>query len=421
MPEIFTLENGLRVVWERMPHLRSVSVGVWVRAGAMLEERQENGLSHFNEHMSFKGTPAYTARELAMRMDMIGGNVNAATSKTLTTYYANVTDENLGEAVSLLSGIVRYPKMDEQDIAREQNVVLEEIRMAQDNYEDVADDLISAATYDGSALAQTVLGEPLLIKNYDRDAILAYRGRHYHPANTVLAVTGQVKREQVHALAQQYFGNWAKAGEASTYPDASPNQRRFLGDDKPSEQTHLCITHPGLAMGSKDAYAMMVLNNILGGSMSSRLFQRIRETSGMAYNVYSAATMYPPCGDLQIYAATAPATARKVVRQIEQERRKLLKSGVTMEELTQGKTQIKTGYVLAQESAYHRMSSLGSGLLVRNRIRTPSAILKGIDKVTMDDVMRVAHNSLGQPCNMTAVGRRADQFVEWAKKEIYGG
>lgn len=421
MPNLITLKNGLRVVWERMPRLRSVSAGLWVRAGAMLETGEENGLSHLNEHMSFKGTPGFTARDLAMRMDMIGGNVNAATSKTLTVYYANVTDENLEEAVSLLTEFVRRPSLDVDDLEREKNVVLEEIRMAQDNYEDVADDLISRATYEGSALAQTVLGATDRVKGYDRSAVRAFREKHYHPANTVLALAGQVTREQVWALAEKYLGDWASTEGVSEYPRAKTNQRHFLATDAPSEQTHLCLSYPGLPMKSRDSYAMMVLNNIFGGSMSSRLFQRIREASGMAYNVYSAASMYPPCGDFQMYAATAPASARSVLRQMEEERVRLLTDGVTQQEIIQGKTQIKTSYVLAQESAYHRMASLGSGILVRNRVRTPSAILKGIDKVTAEDVMRVAHHSLGKPGNLAAVGRKATTLVDWAKKELYGG
>lgn len=421
MPDIITLDNGLRVVWERMPHLRSVSVGIWVRAGSMLETEAENGLSHLNEHMSFKGTPGFTARDLAMRMDMIGGNVNAATSKTLTVYYANVTDENLEEAVSLLTEMVRRPTISAEDLEREKNVVLEEIRMAQDIYEDVADDLISRATYEGSALAQTVLGDAGRLKAYDRQAVLAFRERHYHPANTVLALAGHVSREQARSLAQKYLGDWALPQSISTYPDAKANQRRFLSIDAPSEQSHLCLSYPGLAMKSKDNYAMMVMNNIFGGSMSSRLFQRIREASGMAYNVYSSASMYPPCGDLQLYAATAPGSARSVLGQMEEERLRLLKDGVTQQEIIQGKTQIKTSFVLAQESAYHRMATLGGGILVRDRVRTPSAILRGIDKVTSDDVMRVAEKSLGKPCNLAVVGKKAAALVGWAQKELYGG
>lgn len=421
MPDIITLDNGLRVVWQRMAHLRSVSVGIWVKAGSMLESEAENGLSHLNEHMSFKGSHTWTGRELAMRMDMIGGNVNAATSKTLTMYYANVTDEKLPEALRLLSEIVLHPKMDADDIAREKNVVLEEIRMAQDSYEDVADDLISRATYQGHTLAQTVLGDAQRVASYDRDAITAYREKYYHPANTVVALAGRINREQVMELVKERFDAWQPRNEAAVYPSTQANQRVVLAVDAPSEQTHLSVSYPGLAMNSRDTYAMLVLNNILGGSMSSRLFQRIRENAGMAYNVYSSASMYPTCGDLQIYAATAPKQARSVLAQMEEERARLLADGITQAELEQGKTQIKTNYVLAQESAYHRMAALGTGLLVRNKLRTPSTVLRGLSRVTAEDVMRVAHKTLGVHCNVAAVGKKAPTLVEWAQKELYGG
>ena len=295
MIEQFTLPNGLRVLCEQLPHLRSVSMGVWVKAGSILEREHENGLSHLIEHMAFKGTGRRSARQIAQEMDAVGGYLNAATSKLCTCYYAKVIDENLPLAADILSDIVRFPAIDPKELDKERNVVLEEISMTDDSPEDVAYDLIASAMFGKQPLGQTILGPRELIAGYTREDVLAFRARHYSPMNTV-------------------------------------NQRpQTLTADKDTEQAHICLGYRGKPLGDADAYPMAVFNSILGGGMSSRLFQRIREESAMAYSVYSAPSAYPHCGDFTIYAAVSPRNVKTVLAQIDEETSLLVREGATQD------------------------------------------------------------------------------------------
>ena len=297
MIEQFTLPNGLRVLCEQLPHLRSVSMGVWVKAGSILEREHENGLSHLIEHMAFKGTGRRSAKQIAQEMDAVGGYLNAATSKLCTCYYAKVIDENLPLAADILSDIVRFPAIDPKELDKERNVVLEEISMTDDSPEDVAYDLIASAMFGKQPLGQTILGPRELIASYTREDILAFRARHYSPMNTCVAIAGNFDLNQVKDLMAQRFGDWT-GGAGEIFPVNAVNQRpQTLTADKDTEQAHICLGYRGKPLGDADAYPMAVFNSILGGGMSSRLFQRIREESAMAYSVYSAPSAYPHCGD----------------------------------------------------------------------------------------------------------------------------
>ena len=319
MIEQFTLPNGLRVLCEQLPHLRSVSMGVWVKAGSILEREHENGLSHLIEHMAFKGTGRRSAKQIAQEMDAVGGYLNAATSKLCTCYYAKVIDENLPLAADILSDIVRFPAIDPKELDKERNVVLEEISMTDDSPEDVAYDLIASAMFGRQPLGQTILGPRELIASYTREDILAFRARHYSPMNTCVAIAGNFDLNQVKDLIAQRFGDWT-GGAGEIFPVNAVNQRpQTLTADKDTEQAHICLGYRGKPLGDADAYPMAVFNSILGGGMSSRLFQRIREESAMAYSVYSAPSAYPHCGDFTIYAAVSPRNVKTVLAQIDEE------------------------------------------------------------------------------------------------------
>ena len=412
MIEQFTLPNGLRVLFEQLPHLRSVSMGVWVKAGSILEREHENGLSHLIEHMAFKGTGRRSAKQIAQEMDAVGGYLNAATSKLCTCYYAKVIDENLPLAADILSDIVRFPAIDPKELDKERNVVLEEISMTDDSPEDVAYDLIASAMFGRQPLGQTILGPRELIASYTREDILAFRARHYSPMNTCVAIAGNFDLNQVKDLMAQRFGDWT-GGAGEIFPVNAVNQRpQTLTADKDTEQAHICLGYRGKPLGDADAYPMAVFNSILGGGMSSRLFQRIREESAMAYSVYSAPSAYPHCGDFTIYAAVSPRNVKTVLAQIDEETSLLVREGATQEEFDMAKAQLKGGFILGQESAYNRMNSMGSNMALMNRVITTDETIRRIEAVTPEDVRRVAAETLGGPRSQAFVGKKIAKYLK---------
>ena len=412
MIEQFTLPNGLRVLCEQLPHLRSVSMGVWVKAGSILEREHENGLSHLIEHMAFKGTGRRSAKQIAQEMDAVGGYLNAATSKLCTCYYAKVIDENLPLAADILSDIVRFPAIDPKELDKERNVVLEEISMTDDSPEDVAYDLIASAMFGRQPLGQTILGPRELISSYSREDILAFRARHYSPMNTCVAIAGNFDLNQVKDLMAQRFGDWT-GGAGEIFPVNAVNQRpQTLTADKDTEQAHICLGYRGKPLGDADAYPMAVFNSILGGGMSSRLFQRIREESAMAYSVYSAPSAYPHCGDFTIYAAVSPRNVKTVLAQIDEETSRLVREGATQEEFDMAKAQLKGGFILGQESAYNRMNSMGSNMALMNRVITTDETIRRIEAVTPEDVRRVAAETLGSPRSQAFVGKKIAKYLK---------
>ena len=408
----FTLPNGLRVIAEPLPHLRSVSIGVWVRAGSILEKPQENGLSHFIEHLAFKGTNRRSARQIAQEMDAVGGYLNAATSKLATTYYAKVIDEDLPLAADILADIVIHPAYDEKEMNKERSVVLEEISMTDDSPEDVAYDLVAAAMFAGQPLGRTILGPREIIEGCSRQDILNYRARHYSPMNACIAVAGNFEMEKLKDVLEQHFGSWqGSAGEL--YPVNITNQTpAVLTADKDTEQAHICLGYNGRELGSADVYAMAVFNSVLGGGMSSRLFQRIREESAMAYSVYSAPSAYPHCGDFTVYAAVSPTNVKAVVSQIDEEIEKLLKDGITEEEFKMAKAQLKGGFILGQESAYNRMNGMGSNLALMNRYIPTEETIRRIEAVTREDAQRVAEETLRGPRSEAYVGKKINKYIK---------
>ncbi len=410
MYDEFTLENGLRVIAERIPHFRSVSVGLWIGAGSMYEVEADNGLSHFVEHMLFKGTERRSAREIAQEMDAIGGQMNAFTAKECTCYYAKVMDEHFENAVDLLSDLLLHAKLDPVEFEKERGVILEEISMVEDTPEDLVHDMLSAAHYERQALAMPILGTAEQIRGVTPEMLATFRRTHYRPDNTVLSVAGNYQLDTLRALAEKYLGDWAPMEQPEPMRLPSGYTPGMLRRDKDIEQMHVCLGFPGIAQGNSDIYALSILNNLLGGGMSSRLFQKIREELGMAYSVYSYPTLYPGSGMFTIYAGSSPENAEKVLGQIASELKLLLEEGIDEREFTQAREQLKGGYILGLESASSRMSSIGRSKLLMNRALSEDEILARIAEVTQEDVMRVARQILEQPCSVALVGRKASKL-----------
>ena len=413
--EKFTLENGLTLLVETMPYLRSASIGVWVKAGSVLETPEENGLSHFMEHMAFKGTQKRTSRQIAEEMDAVGGHLNAATSKLCTNYYAKVIDEDLPLAADILADIVRNPALDRQEMDKERGVILEEIAMVEDSPEDVVYDVLAEAVFGAQPLGQTILGPSERIAAYQPEDLLAFRARHYGPQNTVVAIAGNVEPQRARALVEEKFGDWRGAAGEIFPEEVAVDEQRRLFRDKDTEQVHLCVSFRGVGMGSPLVYPIAVLNNILGGGTSSRLFQRIREELGMAYTVYSGPSNYPHCGEFTIYAATSPKHAHTVLEQIDIEIHKLLDDGFSEKEFTMAKAQLKGSYVLGLESAYNRMSALGHNQMLLGRVIPPEETIAAIERVTPEDVRAIAAQMLSGPRAYAVVGRKAEKYLQYMK------
>lgn len=413
--EKFTLENGLTLLVETMPYLRSASIGVWVKAGSVLETPEENGLSHFMEHMAFKGTQKRTSRQIAEEMDAVGGHLNAATSKLCTNYYAKVIDEDLPLAADILADIVRNPALDRQEMDKERGVILEEIAMVEDSPEDVVYDVLAEAVFGAQPLGQTILGPSERIAAYQPEDLRAFRARHYGPQNTVVAIAGNVEPQRARALIEEKFGDWRGAAGEIFPEEVAIDEQRRLCRDKDTEQVHLCVSFRGVGMGSPLVYPIAVLNNILGGGTSSRLFQRIREELGMAYTVYSGPSNYPHCGEFTIYAATSPKHAHTVLEQIDIEIRKLLDDGFSEKEFTMAKAQLKGSYVLGLESAYNRMSALGHNQMLLGRVIPPEETIAAIERVTPEDVRAIAAQMLSGPRAYAVVGRKAEKYLQYMK------
>lgn len=413
--EKFVLNNGLTVLVEEMPYLRSVSVGVWVKAGSMLETPEENGLSHFMEHMSFKGTAKRTARQIAEEMDMLGGQLNASTSKLCTNYYAKVIDEDLAQAADILADMVCSPALDPEETGKERGVVLEEIAMVEDSPEDVVYDVLAEAVFGSQSLGQTILGPAEKVSAYTPEDLRAFRARHYGPQNAVVALAGHVDARAARDLIEEKFGGWTGAA-GQEYPRSTAiDQPRRLARDKDTEQVHLCVSFRSHEMGSPEVYPMAVLNNLLGGGMSSRLFQRIREEMGMAYSVYSGPSSYPHCGEFTIYAATSPKHAKTVLEQIDIEIKKLLEGGATEKEFVMSKAQLKGSFILGLESAYNRMSALGHNQILLGRVIPPEETIAAIERVSMDDVMETARRVLTGERAFAVVGRKAEKYLSYMR------
>ena len=410
MNDEWTLPNGLRIVGERLPYLRSVSIGVWLRVGSMMELPHENGLSHFLEHMVFKGTLKRTTRQIAEEMDAVGGQLNAFTGKDCTCLYAKVIDEDLPLAVDILADLALNATLDEKEFDKERGVILEEIAMDEDSPEDLAHELLSQAMFGDQALAMPILGTTELISNYKREDLFAFREKHYRPADTVIALAGNYDPDAVKALIEEHFGPWENRGQRLEVPAMHPLTGQIRVKEKDTEQLHLCLGYPGFAYGSEEIYPQAVLNNLLGGAMSSRLFQRIREELGMAYSIYTYPNSYLGCGAFAVYAGVSPKNGAQVLEEIRKEMKKLLEEGISDKEYREAKTQLRGGYLLGLESPGGRMNSMGRSLLLLGKTAMPENTIAAIEAVTKDDVTAAARRILScEPC-LAAAGKGAAQF-----------
>ncbi len=370
-----------------MSSLRSVALGVWASVGSRYEGKGEEGLSHLIEHMMFKGTRQRTASQISNEIDAMGGEMNAFTTHETTAFYGKVLDQQAVFALDLLSDLFHHSRFSPQDIVKEKQVVLEEIRTVQDDPEDFVHELHAKDILGPHPLGQPILGNPKTMQRVTRKDLLRYVAKHYRPEKTILAVAGNFSTTRFLDEINEKFGNWkAKAtGETSdvTYSvwPAKAHVSRSI-HRKPLEQVHICVGFKGLPIGHPDRYVGHVLNTILGGGVSSRLFQEIREKHGCAYTVYSHLTSFLDGGFLTVYAATRPGEVEKVVQQICSEAKKLTRREVTRKELERTKTQLKGNIMLGLEGTYGRMNKLAKDELYQGRHVPLLEMAKAIDRIT---------------------------------------
>ena len=388
--EAATLSNGVRVITETMPHVRSVSVGVWVGAGSRRETPEQNGISHFIEHMLFKGTTHRTAEQIARSVDSIGGNLDAFTAKELVSFNTKVLDEHLSLAFDVLADLVLHPLFRKEDIEKEKGVILEEIKMENDSPDYLVHEIFSANFWKDHALGKPILGTRETVKRFRRPTIQAYYASVYAPSNLTVTAAGNLKHDRLVALVREHFETLAPVAAAP--PDSVPNThaRIALRHKKALEQVHLCLGVPSYPMPHEQRFACYVLNTLLGGGMSSRLFQNIRERQGLAYAVFSELSPYRDTGCLSVYAGTSIESARKVVRAVTGEFRLLKEEAIGEEELRRAKDHLKGSLMLSLESTGSRMSNLARQEMYFGRFFSLDELVESIEAVTAGDVQKIA-------------------------------
>ncbi|MGH9736112.1 MAG: M16 family metallopeptidase [Candidatus Acidiferrales bacterium] len=385
-----TLPNGLVIITEPMEHVRSISAGIWLRSGSRREPAEVNGLSHFIEHMVFKGTRRRTAEQIAREVDSIGGMLDAFTSKEMVCFNTRVLDEHLPKAFDVLSDMLLEPKFAPEDIDRERSVVLEEIRMTQDNAEDLVHELFTQNFWNPHALGRPILGTPETVSAFNRSTLESWFPRWYAPNNVVVTAAGRLQHQRFVELVSETFSKLQRAPELDSDSAPRPAPHITLRKKSELEQVHICMGVAALPMSDRRRFAVSVLNNVLGGGMSSRLFQNIRERQGLAYAIFSELNAYKDAGMLSVYAGTSLDTAPKVIDSILLEFRRLKDELLTPEELRRSKDHLKGSTLLALESTGQRMNSLARYHLYFNRHFTPEQLIAMLESVTPEDVREVA-------------------------------
>ncbi len=389
------LDCGTTLVMENIPHIQSVALGAWVRAGAIDEPASIAGVSHYIEHMMFKGTEKRTAKEIASDVDKIGGQFNAFTGKEATCYYIKTLSDNLGKAAEILLDMILNSKMDPEEMEKERNVIREEIKMIQDTPDDDVHDTVCELVFKGNPLGNSIIGTPETLSRIDRSELIGYMRREYTRDSLVIAIAGNFDEDKICELFENRLTKLEAAKEKKErHP--KPYEPRYNVKTKDIEQSHVSFALPGVSMVDEDYYAMGLLSNIMGGSMSSRLFQSIREQKGLAYSVYSVSSAFSNAGYFNIYAGVAHDKIRDAIAAIKEELETLGRNGVTEEELATAKEQMKSSYIFAQENVNGRMFSIGKNMALCRRTQSPQEVIAGFDKVTMDDMRRMA----GRICDL---------------------
>jgi predicted Zn-dependent peptidase len=383
------LDNGLRILTERMTQVRSISIGVWLTRGSRHETAERGGIAHFVEHMLFKGTATRTAEDIAQAIDSIGGQLDAFTAKEYASYYIKVLDEHLPLALDILSDIVLNPAFSPDDVEREKKVVVEEIKMVEDTPDDLVHELFTQGFWENHPLGRPILGTRETVESFSSDLLRSYFRNAYTPRNLIVSAVGNLEHDRVRDLVAEKFGSLASVGEAlgEQAPSVVP---KILIRNKELEQSHLCMGASSYPQNHDDRYSSYILNTLLGGSMSSRLFQNVREKRGLAYAVFSGLSAYRDAGSFTIYAGCANEAVGQVIDLVVEELRTIKQAVVPQAELQRAKDHLKGSLMLSLENTASRMSHLARQEIYFDRQFGLDETLQGIERVTAEDVQRVA-------------------------------
>lgn len=407
------LDHGLTIVSENIPYVRSVTIGVWVRAGSRHETAAENGMSHFIEHMMFKGTRKRDARRIAEDIDAAGGQLNAFTGKESTCYYARVLDDYLPLAIELLADMLLHSTFDVREIEKEKKVIIEEIKMYEDSPDELVHDLFADAALGHHPLGRNILGDAAGIQALERDDLLGYLEKHYTAGNMVIAAAGNVNHDEVVAEVVRHFGACEGGATPDIHQKADPGPKRLIRW-KDTEQVHLCLGGLGLARGHRDRFALQVIDTALGGGMSSRLFQELREERALVYTTFSYHAAFQDTGLFALYAGTSPEQAGIVIDAMQAEVRRIAHEGVEGEELARAQAQLKGALMFGLENTANRMSRLAKAELFQAPYLEPDELVARIDAVRHEDTMRVGQELFGnsRTLALAAIGPSASKLEE---------
>ena len=411
MVQQWKLENGVRIVTEQIPSVRSAALGIWVGAGSRQEKAGEGGAAHFIEHMLFKGTQSRSAAQIARETDAIGGQMNAFTTKECTCFYTRVLDSHLEQALDILFDMVYHSNFDEKDVETERGVILEEIGMYEDTPDDLCSERLFSAVYKGSSLARPILGKAATLQTFTGSFLKDYQKRRYRAEDTVVALAGSFDEKIVEELKERFSAlenpQAPKIAQASYSPAVTVKKKAI-------EQNHLILAFPGLPYQSPRRFSLQLLSSILGGGMSSRLFQEVREKQGLCYSIYSYGAGHEDTGLFAVYTALNRETERQALETICRVVADFTQNGPSQEELDRAREQSKANVLMGMESTQARMSHMGRSLLFTDEIFTPEDIIAAYDSVTREDVIQLAQEIFQfDQLSLSAVGRVA-------AKEDYG-
>ncbi len=383
--EIRKLDCGVRVVMETIPHVQSAAIGIWVKTGAVNETAKYAGVSHYIEHMMFKGTENRNAREIAADIDKIGGQMNAFTSKESTCYYVKVLKDNFEKGAEVLLDMLSNSLFDKIEMDKERQVICEEIKMIEDQPDDLAHDVVGEILFKGNPLGNSIIGTPSSLNRISRKVLTEYFDTQYTRDSIVVSVAGNINPDQVCAYLEDKFDKFG-ASKPVHENGYTPYEKKHKVIVKDIQQSHLCLATRAISLIDPRYYAFSVLNNVMGGSMSSRLFQNIREEKGLAYSVYSMLSCFSSDGYFNIYAGVSHDKIGAAIGGILEELEILGSQGITEEELSASREQLKSSYIFGQENVASRMFAIGKNLILLDRVFTPEEVLEGLNAVTMDDI-----------------------------------
>ncbi len=388
-----TLSNGLVVLSEEVPHVRSVSLGIWVRRGSRHEPEQLNGISHFIEHTLFKGTTRRTAQQIALEADVLGGNLDAFTGTELASYQLKVLDNHFATAFDILADLVTAPLFEEVELDKERNVILEEIKMTEDSPEDYLFELFHSSFWPDHPIGRPITGTTETVNSFNRSCTLDYYQQVYSAGNLVVAAAGNIKHHQVLELSEKYLSHLPSGIKSSEELAPQPHLTHLVKKKAGLEQTHIILAAPSPSALAPERYACSVFSTILGGGLSSRLFQSVRERHGLAYTVYSSTNPYKDAGYMSVYMAVASDKVRQAVELSVQQICSLKSHLVSDEELQAAKEQLRSAILLSNESVTAKMHSLAENEIIYGRDLTNEEVLSAIDSVTSQDVLNIANQT----------------------------